>query len=605
MTEISEEQFFERCRYYAKKDEFPKIVEEAEKFLKCDSDNETALYELAYAFYVLQSFRRSKRILKKLVNINSNEAKYHLLYGGVLYELKKYTQGDNEFSKAFELDPDTSYTRAYYAGCLVQRNVKKYANKIKELCQKELQGDPNYATAYYYMALAYLEENNTYRAEENIKRAVMIAPKDEYARAYYGIILERKKDIDRAIEQYRLCLEINPNIRLNNAYTPPQLALKYALQYKRSPVLYLLHKAKDKLTLAMHKTRYLLIPFALIKILIEFCLVMLKIIFMFAKFCFIDIPRVIIEELFSKNKNNNNDEETNYREGKKMEGLKFYIDWDESEKGMTLVKKIEDYIKENSDYKYEKLIIGAWEEVWENSPEPIINYLVENKSKFPNLKSIHIGDMDSEECEISWIIHTDVSPLLRNFKLEELIITGAVGLRLTNASSDTLRKLEIISGGISKDTLQDIANAKFPKIQHLELYIGVDGYGFNGSISDIEYFMRRENFPNLKYLGLKNSEIQDEICEKVVKSNIIEGLDILDLSLGTLSDEGARAIVNNADRFKSLKELDLTYNYISDEWIDKLEEIFDDSTVEILVDRDDAESYIDDDEEWRFPYITE
>lgn len=284
---------------------------------------------------------------------------------------------------------------------------------------------------------------------------------------------------------------------------------------------------------------------------------------------------------------------------KEMAGLKFYEDYEDEE---SVVEKIEAHIEEHGSYDYEEIIIGYWEDAYDSTPEDIINYMVENKAKFPNLKSIYLGDMEGEECEISWINHTDTAALLNEFKLEKLTIQGAMGLRLNNAKCSTLKEFTIISGGIPKDALEDIAKAELPNLEHLELYLGVEDYGFDGDISTLEPFMKRSNFPKVKYLGLKNSEIQDGICEKILNSDILEGLEVLDLSLGTLSDVSAELILKNIDKLTHLRKLDLTYNYISDELIDELEEAFEDKNVELLVSKEDV---YDDDEDYRYPYITE
>lgn len=286
-----------------------------------------------------------------------------------------------------------------------------------------------------------------------------------------------------------------------------------------------------------------------------------------------------------------------------MNEIKFFLDYDESEDGVTIQDKIETYLETNNICEAKKLIIGAWEEPFDCGPEDIIKYLVENKNKFPNVESMYIGDMDSEECEVSWITQSNLAPLLDVFPLKTLEIKGSIDLRLENANSETLEKLIIISGGLGKNLLKDIVDAKFPNLMHLELYLGVDDYGFDGDIDDIIPFMIRENFPNVKYLGLKNSEKQDEICEEIFKSNILENLEVLDMSLGTLGDKGAELILENVGKIAHLSKLDLTYNYISDENIEKLQNKVNVLSTEVLIDRDDAD--YDEDDEWRYPYITE
>jgi hypothetical protein len=59
------------------------------------------------------------------------------------------------------------------------------------------------------------------------------------------------------------------------------------------------------------------------------------------------------------------------------------------------------------------LIIGAWTGVCEggNSAE-IIQELAKAAGRLPSLRALYFGEMTYEECEISWINQSDVSPLL-------------------------------------------------------------------------------------------------------------------------------------------------------------------------------------------------
>lgn len=284
--------------------------------------------------------------------------------------------------------------------------------------------------------------------------------------------------------------------------------------------------------------------------------------------------------------------------------VKFYLDWEESEeKGVALENKVMEYINEHGKYENEELIIGMWEGAYEKDPKNLVDFLVKNAEKFPNLKKIYWGDISWEECEVSWIQNTDLAPLVNSFKLTSLTVKGGNGLRLKNMKSDTLKKIEIISGGTSKDTLNDIINSEIPNLEHLEIYMGVDDYGFDAKIKDMEPFVKKENFPQLKYLGLKNSDLEDEICELVLRGDILPQLEVLDLSYGTLSDKGVVLLINNIDKISHLKGLDLEYNYASKELLDKLKEQTD--KFGIKLDMSQGEVDMDEENDWRYPYITE
>src|SRR5712691_11522427 len=62
------------------------------------------------------------------------------------------------------------------------------------------------------------------------------------------------------------------------------------------------------------------------------------------------------------------------------------------------------------------LIIGAWSGACEgDDAEAVVAKLVEVAPRLPGLEALFLGEMTYEECEISWINQTNVSPLLQAF----------------------------------------------------------------------------------------------------------------------------------------------------------------------------------------------
>ena len=133
--------------------------------------------------------------------------------------------------------------------------------------------------------------------------------------------------------------------------------------------------------------------------------------------------------------------------------------------------------------------------------------------------------------------------------------------------------------------------------------MGVDNYGFDGSIQDIIPFTKKENFPNLKYLGLKNSDIEDEICEAVLAGDILPQLEILDLSYGTLGNKGVNMLLANIDKISHLKELNIHYNYAAEDILKQLQGELEKAGVKSHCDQGEAD--LDEDDDYRYPYITE
>ena len=285
-----------------------------------------------------------------------------------------------------------------------------------------------------------------------------------------------------------------------------------------------------------------------------------------------------------------------------MKSKKFYYTWEDYEDGDKNAKTmIADILADGELGQLEELVIGCWGESWENSAQSIIDGLVENKDKFAGIKSLFVGDMDYEECEVSWIEQADYGALWAAMpQLEKLTVKGGTNLSLGNIQHENLKCLEIICGGLPKEVLAAIGAAKLPELEKLSLYIGVDDYGFDGGLDDIVSMLEKSDFPKLKELGILDSEIQDEIAEEVVKCKYMSQIHTLDLSCGTLTDKGGTALLEALPSYGNIKEVNLEYHYMSGDMIKKLKGLQADVNVD---DQQEEDNY--DGEIYRYPMLTE
>jgi len=280
-----------------------------------------------------------------------------------------------------------------------------------------------------------------------------------------------------------------------------------------------------------------------------------------------------------------------------MQEVKLVVNYDDYEEGIRMETLLQDLAAKPEAATLESLIIGDWGQAYENSPQEFKDTLIQLAPSFPALKQLFIGDMESEECEISWIVQTNLAPILHAFpNLTSVVIQGSSGLELEPLKHNKLEELVIICGGLPKKVLHSIAAAELPELRKLELYLGVEDYGFNGSLEDVLPLIEKGRFPKLEYLGLKNSEIQDEIAKAVADAPILDQIQVLDLSDGTLSDEGAEALLAS-DKIKQLKYLDLSYHFMTDEVMERFNQLG------ISVDVSDQQE--SDEDDWRFPMVTE
>lgn len=246
-----------------------------------------------------------------------------------------------------------------------------------------------------------------------------------------------------------------------------------------------------------------------------------------------------------------------------------YEEYEDEDKGPGTMA--EDILADPELAGLKELVIGDWGGAWENSCQELIDAIVEKKSCFSHIERLFVGDMDFEQCEVSWIMQGDYSKLWGALPgLKELIIKGSMDLELGQIEHPELESLTIICGGLPVSVIRSIQEAKLPRLKKLLLYVGVDDYGFDGNAETIRELLDKAQFPELAYLGITDSEIQDELIPVVLGSKFMGQISTLDLSTGTLTDQGGALLLEKLPAFPNVKKLDLHYNYLSEEMAEKL-----------------------------------
>jgi len=280
--------------------------------------------------------------------------------------------------------------------------------------------------------------------------------------------------------------------------------------------------------------------------------------------------------------------------------IRVSVGYDEAEDGITLLSLITALSKNSQASGITHLIIGTWEEAFENTPEETVSFLTENAELFPALSCVFFGEMTSEENEMSWIYQVDYQNFLKSYpKLEHFQARGGNDLKLSELKSEYLKTLIIETGGMDQYLLQNIIDSELPNLEYLELWFGEDSYGWNGSVVQIEKIV--EKYGNqVSYLGLKNSEIEDDIATYLSEnSDTWKSVRILDLSMGNLSDKGAEKLLN-CPNVSSLEYLNLEHHYLSDEMMTKFKNL------NIKVNLDEQEKVDEyDGEEYRYISVGE
>lgn len=247
------------------------------------------------------------------------------------------------------------------------------------------------------------------------------------------------------------------------------------------------------------------------------------------------------------------------------------IDWEAYEEDETFLDRFAAFVSDPAASDVEGLIIGDWGGTAEgNDSAPVVEALVNSREQLPKLRALFLGEMIMEESEISWINQSDVSPIFQAFpNLETLYLRGAGGLELGRPKHSLLRKLVIETGGMPAALMREVTSAELPNLTHLELWLGDEGYGNNIRADDIQALLKDGPCGKLTYLGLRDDCHADDTAKVLAQTGLPAGVETLDLSLGTLGDEGAQALFDSGC-LASVKKLSIHHHYVSPALTEKL-----------------------------------
>jgi len=211
------------------------------------------------------------------------------------------------------------------------------------------------------------------------------------------------------------------------------------------------------------------------------------------------------------------------------------------------------------------LVIGSWcGEDSDTDPGDVIALLLSRASALPDLRALFMGDITSDENEMSWIHQGDFSAFWTAYpKLEEFGSRGSNSLKLGPVNHPILRKIAIETGGMPSALLQEALDMKTPALEHFEVWLGSNDYGNTTQVSQFSDLLAGKLFPNLRVMALRNCDYADDLAEAVATAPILGQLDVLDLSKGTLTDRGAKALIAGGMLAKPARVI-ISHHYVTD-----------------------------------------
>jgi uncharacterized protein (TIGR02996 family) len=217
------------------------------------------------------------------------------------------------------------------------------------------------------------------------------------------------------------------------------------------------------------------------------------------------------------------------------------------EEGHGTIANLRSFLAEPAVGLVQGLVIGScWAaaDAMQSSAE-VVRALIAARDRLTSLRALFLGDIPYHECEISWIVQSDLTGLLAAFPgLEHFRTRGGNGLVVHELEHQHLKSLAFEASNLPREAVRTIGASKLPSLEHLELWLGTEEYGADTTPDDLAGILQGKHLPSLRSLGLRNSEIADDIAAALAGAPVMQRLRVLDLSLGNLSDRGARALLN-------------------------------------------------------------
>jgi len=244
------------------------------------------------------------------------------------------------------------------------------------------------------------------------------------------------------------------------------------------------------------------------------------------------------------------------------------------------------------------LTVGLVDYGGDNAYEEVMG-IIADAAPLPTLEAIFIGDFEyPEDSEMSWTVIGDAGVLWSALpRLREVTLQGGE-IELGSIDLPGVRRFAVRTGGLPAAAMQSIIDASWPRLEELEIWFGDAGYGAEASADDVARLLQAGLPATLKVLRLRNAEFTDELVGMIASSGILERLETLDLSMGTLSNDGCAGILANASTFAKLDRLDVSECFLNDEMIERLQSQL--TSTEIVADEQKP-----DDDDFRYVSVGE
>lgn len=183
-------------------------IQDFQKVLEFDGNHQKTLYEVAKHHYRKKNYQKVEELGERaLLSYPENTRMISLLAQNAV-ALKNLFSAKNRFEQLIGFNQKSVFIHFNLGSCYF--NLKNY-EKAYEQFVKVIQLEKNHLQAFLYAGKSLNELERYQEAAEFLKVAVLLAdqPVDEFYTTY-GISLQKQEQFKKAIENFKIALEENP-----------------------------------------------------------------------------------------------------------------------------------------------------------------------------------------------------------------------------------------------------------------------------------------------------------------------------------------------------------------------------------------------------------
>ena len=200
-------------------------LNQGEQFLASEKEPEKERYKLlqlrGYAYYQLQNFEQAVSALQAAIRISSAEWADFSQLGIAFYNLKRDDEAIQALLKALAMKPGHSVTAEYLAKAYFRKGITalsaKQYDQALDFLRKARDYNPKDGFIYYNMAEANIFQKNYTDAEKSLNQALEIMPRSAEVFQRLGLVYEKQKRWDLALNSYQKAYELNQSPGLKEA----------------------------------------------------------------------------------------------------------------------------------------------------------------------------------------------------------------------------------------------------------------------------------------------------------------------------------------------------------------------------------------------------